>query len=97
MPCLQDLVTQFQIPPSVITIQETKLSATKSTKHIENLFPHYKFFLNNTHKITLKYDKKHNLEIIANQTHQLHKWLKNKDIDKTISNNSWTNPSMMDK
>ena len=48
-------------------------------------------------KHVLKYDKKHNLEVIANQTHQLHKWLENKDIDKTLSNNFWTNPSNMDK
>ena len=35
-------------------------------------------------KHVLKYDKNHNLEVIANQTHQLQKWLKNKDIDKTL-------------
>ena len=48
-------------------------------------------------KYVLKYDKNHNLEVIANQTHQLHKWLENKDIDKTLSNNFWKNPSIMDK
>ena len=48
-------------------------------------------------KHILKYDKKHNLEAIANQTHQLHKWLENKDTDKTLSNNFWTNPSITDK
>ena len=37
-------------------------------------------------KYVLKYDKKHNLEIIVNRTHQLHKWLNNKDIDKVLSN-----------
>ena len=45
----------------------------------------------------LEYDKNHNLEVIANQTHQLHKWLKNKDIDNPLSNNFWTNPSITDK
>ena len=45
-------------------------------------------------KHVLKYDKNHNLEAQANQTHQLHKWVKNKDIDKTLSNNFWTNPSI---
>ena len=40
-------------------------------------------------KHILKYDKRHNLEIIANQTNQLHKWLDNKDIDKVISNDFW--------
>ena len=37
-------------------------------------------------KQVLKYDKKYNLEVIANQTHRLHKWLENKDIDKTFNN-----------
>ena len=35
-------------------------------------------------KYILKYDKRHNLEIIANQTHHLHKWLNNKDIQGII-------------
>ena len=52
MPCLQDLITHHQQPPSIITIQETKLSATKSTKHIQRLFPQYKLFFNNTYNIT---------------------------------------------
>ena len=52
MPCLQDLITNSQKPPSIITIQETKHSATKSTKYIQNLFPQYKLFFNNTHNIT---------------------------------------------
>ena len=52
MPCLQDLITNPQRPPSIITIQEIKLSATKSTNHIQRLFPQYKLFFNNTHNIT---------------------------------------------
>jgi hypothetical protein len=52
MPCLQDLISNSQEPPSIITIQETKLSATKSTKYIQRLFPQYKLFFNNTHNIT---------------------------------------------
>ena len=52
MPCLQDLITNPQQPPSIITIQETKLSATKSTNYIQKLFPQYKLFFNNTHNIT---------------------------------------------
>ena len=39
MPCLQNLIIHHQQPPSIITIQETKLSATKFTKHIQRLFP----------------------------------------------------------
>ena len=52
IPCLQHLIIHHQQPPSIITIQETKLSATKSTKHIQRLFPQYKLFFNNTHNIT---------------------------------------------
>ena len=52
MPCLQDLITNHQNPPSLIAIQETKLSATKSTTYIQRLFPQYKLFFNNTHNIT---------------------------------------------
>ena len=36
-------------------------------------------------KHILKHDNKHNLAIIANQTYQWHKWLKNDDIDKILS------------
>ena len=36
--------------------------------------------------------KKHNLALIATQTHQLHKWLDNKDIDKALSNDFWNSP-----
>ena len=52
MSCLHDLATYSQTPPIAITIQETKLTATKSTKHIQNLFLHYKFLFNNTYNIT---------------------------------------------
>jgi hypothetical protein len=48
-------------------------------------------------KYIIKNDKKHNLTIIATQTQQLHKWLDNKDIDKTLSNDFWKNPTIMDK
>ena len=52
MPCIQELITNPQRPPSIIAIQETKLSATKSTNHIQRLLPQYKLFFNNTHNIT---------------------------------------------
>lgn len=52
MPCLQDITTYFQIPSTSITIQEIKLIPTKSTKHIQNIFPLYKLFINNTRNIT---------------------------------------------
>ena len=48
-------------------------------------------------KHILKYDNIHNLAIIANQTHQLHKWLEDDDIDKVLSNGFWMNPTIMDK
>ena len=38
--------------PAIIAIQETKLTATTSTKYIQNLFPHYKLIFNNTHALT---------------------------------------------
>jgi hypothetical protein len=44
-----------------------------------------------------KHDNEHNPTIIANQTHQLHKWLENDDIDKILSNDFWTNPALTDK
>jgi hypothetical protein len=45
----------------------------------------------------IKYDKKQNLARIATQTHQLHKWLHNKDIDQTLSNDFWNNPIITDR
>ena len=45
-------------------------------------------------KHILKHDNEHNLTIIASQTHQLHKWLENDDIDKILSNDFWTNPAI---
>ena len=41
--------------------------------------------------------KGHNLAIIANKTHQLHKWLENDNIDKVLSNELWINPTVTDK
>ena len=34
---------------------------------------------------------------MASQTHQLHKWLDNKDIDKTLSNDFWNSPAITNK
>jgi hypothetical protein len=48
-------------------------------------------------KYILKYDKKHNIAIIVTQTHQLHKWLDNKDIDRALSNDFWDNPIITNK
>jgi hypothetical protein len=48
-------------------------------------------------KHVLKYDKRHYLEVIANQTHQLHKWLENKDFDKILSPDFGTNPTITNK
>jgi exonuclease III len=52
LPNLQYLITHTQLNTAVITIQETKLTATKSTKYIQNLFPQYKLIFNNTHALT---------------------------------------------
>ena len=48
---LQD-ITNKPIPPSIITIQETKLTASKSTKYLQRIFPHYKMIFNNTITLT---------------------------------------------
>jgi hypothetical protein len=40
-------------------------------------------------KHILEHDKRHNLTTIANQTHQTHKWLENKDCEKIMSNDRW--------
>jgi hypothetical protein len=51
LPGLQSL-TNKPIPPSIIAIQETKLTASKSTKYLHRLFPQYKMIFNNTTTIT---------------------------------------------
>ena len=47
---LQDIIQHTNL--AIIAIQETKLTTTKSTKYIQNLFPHYKLIFNNTHALT---------------------------------------------
>ena len=48
-------------------------------------------------KYIIKQDKTHNLAVIATQTHQLHKWLDNKDLDKNLSNDFWNYPDITDR
>ena len=50
LPNLYDIIQYTN--PAIIAIQETKLTATKSTKYIQNLFPQYKLIFNNTHALT---------------------------------------------
>ena len=50
LPNLQVIIRHTNL--AIIAIQETKLTATKSTKYIQNLFPHYKLIFNNTHALT---------------------------------------------
>ena len=52
LPNLHNLITNTPNHPAIITIQETKLTATKSVKYIQNLFPQYKLIFNNTHALT---------------------------------------------
>ena len=52
LPNLHQLIENTPNNPAIITIQETKLTATKSTKYIQNLFPQYKLIFNNTHALT---------------------------------------------
>jgi hypothetical protein len=47
LPGLQALIDK-PTPPSIIAIQETKLTASKSTKYLKRLFPQYKMIFNNT-------------------------------------------------
>jgi exonuclease III len=47
LPGLQ-VLTNTPTPPSIIAIQETKLTASKSTKYMHRLFPQYKMIFNNT-------------------------------------------------
>jgi hypothetical protein len=46
LPGLQSL-TNIPNPPSIIDIQETKLTASKSTKYLQRLFPQYRMIFNN--------------------------------------------------
>ena len=52
LPNLQSLINHSFNNTAIINIQETKLTATKSTKYIQNLFPEYKLIFNNTHALT---------------------------------------------
>ena len=52
LPNLQSLINHSLGNTTIINIQETKLTATKSTKYIQNLFPEYKLIFNNTHALT---------------------------------------------
>jgi hypothetical protein len=47
LPGLQEIINKTT-PPSIIAIQETKLTASKSTKYLQRIFPHYKMIFNNT-------------------------------------------------
>jgi hypothetical protein len=51
IPGIQELINK-PIPPSIIAIQETKLTASKSTKYLQRIFPQYKMIFNNTNTKT---------------------------------------------
>jgi hypothetical protein len=51
LPGLQALTNQPS-SPSIIAIQETKLTTSKSTKYLQRLFPQYKMIFNNTNTST---------------------------------------------
>jgi hypothetical protein len=52
LPNLQNLINNSLNNTAIIHIQETKLTANKSTKYIQNLFPEFKLLFNNTHALT---------------------------------------------
>jgi hypothetical protein len=51
LPGIQSL-TNKPTPPSIIAIQETKLTESKSTKYLQRLFSQYKMIFNNTNTST---------------------------------------------
>jgi exonuclease III len=51
LPGLQ-ILTNKENPPSIIAIQETKLTSSKSTKYLQRIFPYYKMIFNNTNTAT---------------------------------------------
>lgn len=53
----------------------------------------YKGLIRHLEKHILKYDKNQNLILLADQTHQIYKWLGNTNINKEISNYLWKKPS----
>ena len=58
---------------------------------------HDKGTVKHLNKHILKYDKRCNLVAIVGQTHQLYKWLDNKDTDKILSNDFWKDLITIDK
>jgi exonuclease III len=50
LPSLHTLINQME--PAILIIQETKLTAKKSPKYIQQNFPQYKLIFNNTHNHT---------------------------------------------
>ena len=52
LPNLQSLINHSLRNTTIINIQKTKLTATKSTKYIQNIFLEYKLIFNNTHALT---------------------------------------------
>ena len=52
LPNIKNLLNNYNTPPTIISLQETKITTTKSTKYIENLFPNHKLIFNNTHLST---------------------------------------------
>ena len=52
LPNLQSLINNSINNTTLTHIQETKLTANKSTQYIQNLFPDFKLIFNNTHALT---------------------------------------------
>ena len=48
-------------------------------------------------KHIFKNDIKRNLRLLANKIHELHKWLRNSNIDNELSNELWENLTITDK
>jgi hypothetical protein len=52
LPNLHEFIIQCSPKPTIIALQETKLSTTKSIKYLQKLFPQYRLLFNNTHSPT---------------------------------------------
>jgi hypothetical protein len=50
LPCLHSFINTTN--PSILTLQETKITSKKSPKYLQWLFPQYKLLFNNTHAPT---------------------------------------------
>ena len=91
--------TSFEIYGPNATTMYTNHHAPQKSKPMPNLFQKVwwysiqatpnKWPIRHLEKHIFKYGKWHNIAVRGDQTHQLHKWLENSNIDKELSNIFW--------